>query len=358
MHDRKHKNKNKPILIIPAAGKSSRYPNMKPKWMLTHPSGKLMIEKIIDGLKITDYEKIYFVILKEHCIKYEADIILNQSFTDDLFEIVILENATQSSPETVYECIQKKYIKGNIVIKDCDCLVEYNIPDTSNFVVGLSLNIKPNIKNLQQKSFIVSNQDDIVQEIVEKKIISDKVCLGVYGMSAEDMVMSYKRLTENLSKEIYFSHLISDLIDMHHKVFTVIEADNFIDWGTKEEWFSSINIKNTYLIDIDGVVLFNTGKYGKENWFNIIKPIEDNVNIIKNLGDQGHEIIFITSRTKDALVLFEDFLKERNIIYKTIIYSCLHSKRILINDFASSNPFPSCLAINIPRNQSIEPYIK
>jgi hypothetical protein len=24
-------------LIIPMAGKSSRFPNMKPKWMLTHP---------------------------------------------------------------------------------------------------------------------------------------------------------------------------------------------------------------------------------------------------------------------------------------------------------------------------------
>ena len=36
-------------LLIPCAGKSNRFPNMKPKWMLTHPDGKLMIEKYLTG---------------------------------------------------------------------------------------------------------------------------------------------------------------------------------------------------------------------------------------------------------------------------------------------------------------------
>lgn len=358
MHDTKCENQNKPILIIPAAGRSSRYPDMKPKWMLTHPSGKLMIEKVVDGLNINDYKEIHFVILREHCTKYEADLILNQAFPDEIFNITILENSTLSSPETVYECINQNKINGSIVVKDCDCLVSYNVPQNTNFIVGISLTSEVHIKNLQQKSFIISNHDGIVQEIVEKQIVSDNVCLGVYGMKAEDMTKSYRKLLNILSKEMYFSHIISDLIDTCNEIFTTVKADNFIDWGTKEEWFSSTTIKNTYLFDIDGIVLFNTGKYGSENWFNTIKPIEENVKIIKQLSEQGHEIIFITSRTQDALLLFKEFLKERKIEYKTIIHSCLHSKRILVNDFASSNPFPSCLSINVPRNQSIEPYLK
>ena len=358
MYDKECEITDKPILIIPAAGKSSRYPNMKPKWMLTHPSGKLMIEKVVDGLKIDDYRKIHFVILKEHCLEYEADFVLKQAFPSDIFEITILDTPTLSSPETVYKCVKQNNIYGNIVIKDCDCLVSYDSPQSSNFIVGLSLAKKPNIKNLQQKSFIISNQDNVIQEIIEKKIVSDNVCLGVYGMRAEDMILSYEKLLNVLSKEMYFSHIISDLIDTHNRIFTAVEADDFIDWGTKEEWFSSTTMKNTYLLDIDGIVLFNTGKYGTENWFNTLKPIEENIRVIKQLSDQGHEIIFITSRTQDALLLFEEFLKEREITYKTIIHSCLHSKRILVNDFASSNPFPSCLAINVPRNQPIEPYLK
>ena len=47
---------NNKTLLIPAAGKSSRFPNMKPKWLLTHPSGELMIEKVLKSSKFEDYK--------------------------------------------------------------------------------------------------------------------------------------------------------------------------------------------------------------------------------------------------------------------------------------------------------------
>jgi hypothetical protein len=355
MYDKSSEIKNKPILIIPASGKSSRFQNMKPKWMLTHPSGKLMIEKVVNGLNIEDYSMVYFVILEEHCKKYEADLILKQCFSKIPHKIVVLDTPTNSSPETVYNCIIREKIFGPIVVKDCDCLVSFEIPNYSNFVVGI--NINPSIKNIQQKSFILLNQDNIIQEIIEKKVVSDKICLGVYGMHSEEMIKSFERLNENIGNELYFSHIVSDIIESQEKIFLAVDAAKFIDWGTKEEWFSSANIKNTYFLDIDGIILHNTGKYGSKNWFNTIEPIEENISIIKQLSDDGHEIIFVTSRPPDALEMFKELLKNRNIKYKTIIDSCLHSKRIIVNDFAPSNPFPSCLAINIPRNQPIESYL-
>lgn len=356
MHDGTSETKNKPILIIPAAGKSSRYKNMKPKWMLTHPSGKLMIEKVVNGLNLEDYSMIYFVILKEHCEKYEADLILKQCFINVQHKVVVLDEPTMSSPETVYSCVVKENITGSIVIKDCDCLVSYTIPKINNFVVGM--NITPSLKNIQQKSFILINQDNIIQEIVEKKIVSDKICLGVYGMNTIDFVKSFLRLKDTIGSELYFSHIISDIIDTDKKIFIEVDANEYIDWGTKDEWFSSVNMKNSYFIDIDGVVLVNTGKYGSKNWYNTIEPIYENLSVIKQLSDDGHEIIFVTSRPQDALDMFKDLLKSQDIKYKTIIHSCLHSKRIIINDFAPSNPFPSCLSINIPRNNLIESYLK
>jgi len=356
MYDKSSEDQNKPILIIPAAGKSSRFQNMKPKWMLTHPSGKLMIEKVVEGLSIDDYSMIYFVVLKEHCQKYEADVILKQCFHNISHKVVILEESTNSSPETVYNCLIKENISGSIVVKDCDCLVSYNSPNMTNFVVGIDVN--STIKNIQQKSFILVNQDNIIQEIVEKKIVSDKICLGVYGMNSYDFIKSFFRLNQTIGTELYFSHIISDIIDTDNKVFVEIDATEFIDWGTKEEWFSSANLKNTYFVDIDGVMLVNTGKYGSKNWYNTIEPIEQNISTIKQLSDEGHEIIFVTSRPFDALQKFKDLLNNRNIKYKTIIDSCLHSKRIIINDFAASNPFPSCLAINIPRDELIESYLR
>lgn len=357
MHDIKSETKNKPILIVPAAGKSSRYPNMRPKWMLTHPSGKLMIEKVIDGLDLKQYKKAYFVILKEHCEKYEADFILKQAFPDNFFEVVILDKPTESSPETVYCCIKQKNIDDNIVVKDCDCLVSYEHKNHDNFVVSLNLNDNNKIYNIQKKSFIIKTQDNIIQEIIEKKISSDTVCLGVYGMNTNSLIYSYEKLSKVMKHELYFSHIVSDLIDAKNEQFICLTASEYIDWGTREEWFSSGNRKKTYIFDIDGILIKNIGKYGRKNWYNTIEPIQENIEVLKKLSKDENEIIFITSRPENALDLFKNLMQENEIKYKTIIHSSLHSRRIIINDFSNTNPFPSCLAINIERNSHIEPYL-
>jgi len=38
-------------LIVPCGGKSSRYPGMKPKWLLTHPDGYTAILLVKDRQK-------------------------------------------------------------------------------------------------------------------------------------------------------------------------------------------------------------------------------------------------------------------------------------------------------------------
>ena len=53
-------------LIVPMAGKSSRFPEMRPKWMLTHPNGRFMGIEAILGLNCDDFKSIVYVILKEH----------------------------------------------------------------------------------------------------------------------------------------------------------------------------------------------------------------------------------------------------------------------------------------------------
>ena len=55
---------------------------------------------------------------------------------------------------------------------------------------------------------------------------------------------------------------------------------------------------------------------------------------------------------------FKKTLSEYNIKYKTIISGCNHAQRILVNDFAPTNPYPSCKAISIPRNSLLNPYIE
>ena len=60
-------------LIVPAAGKSSRFPGMRPKWLLTHPEGNLMVVESLLGLEMSSIEKIHLVVLREHLKKYKCE---------------------------------------------------------------------------------------------------------------------------------------------------------------------------------------------------------------------------------------------------------------------------------------------
>jgi CTP:molybdopterin cytidylyltransferase MocA len=51
-------------LLIPAAGTSSRFPNMKLKWLLTHPTGDLVIEKVLQPFDLKAYDRVIVTVLR------------------------------------------------------------------------------------------------------------------------------------------------------------------------------------------------------------------------------------------------------------------------------------------------------
>lgn len=362
MDGKKDQRQDKPTLIIPAAGRSSRFPRMRPKWMLTHPSGRLMIQMVLDAIDRSSFGRIIVTILREHADSHDAELILQQAFPQESgfgIETCVLDSPTKSSCETVFQTVQRLGVTGAIVVKDCDCLVDFRLPENPRFAVGLDIHggSVGEIRNLGQKSFIVSNDGQVIDEIVEKAIVSETICVGVYGMQTDEFLRSYQRMNGEIRSEMYMSHIISDLIDKDGLEFQSVYAVKYCDWGTKEAWFSSVLSQQTYLIDIDGVMLENTGRYGRRNWFNSTVGIRENIEAVRRLSDGGGEIIFITARPKDALQSFKELMDAEGIRFKTIIHSCLHSKRTIINDFTSSNPYPSCAAINIPRNGTLNNYL-
>ena len=53
-------------LILPVAGKSSRFEGMRPKWLLTLPNGELMIERSLSGIDLENISEIVLIMLEEH----------------------------------------------------------------------------------------------------------------------------------------------------------------------------------------------------------------------------------------------------------------------------------------------------
>ena len=349
-------------LIIPCAGKSTRFPNMKPKWLLTHPDGKLMIEKAISGMDLNSFERIIVTIVKQHADEYEADIMLKQVFKDRKFEVFVLNGFTKSPAETVKRTILENNVDGSFVVKDSDNCVWYGTKKgINNYVVGLNLNtFGDDVLRLKAKSFITLNDQNHVVDIIEKQIKSNLICVGVYGFGSVHQyldALEYIERNSVIQKEIFLSHIMAYIIGAEKTYFHYIEADNYEDWGTLDDWKNVQKRYATYFIDVDGVILSNRGKYGKLNWSNSNELIVSNVEAIKILSQNGAQIIITTSRTKEYRAELEKLLEKCGIEYHEIIMGCNHAPRVIINDFAPTNPYPSCRAISLPRNSSLAHYL-
>lgn len=351
-------------LIVPCAGKSTRFEGMKPKWMLTHPDGQLMVQKAMAGMPLHKFERIIITIVKEHAEKYEAKLILEQALDlehNKKIEILELEDFTSCQAETVYQTLTKKKVVGNFVVKDSDNHVKIQNYTSPEFIVGLDIHKSDqDIRRLKAKSFLVTNDQQIITDVIEKQIRSGIICLGVYGFeSPEKFADAYHYLAENSkgTGEIFLSHVISLLIGTKKSVYSYLEAEEYEDWGTAEDWKVTQARHTTYFVDIDGVLLENRGKYGKENWGNSLPVIESNIRVIKKLFDNGAQIVFTTSRTAADLEKFKKILSEQNIKAHAFVTECNHSPRVIINDFAPTNPYPSATAVNIPRNHPLSDYL-
>lgn len=347
-------------LIMPCAGKSSRFPNMKPKWMLTHPDGKLMIEKALDGFDQSVFDRIIITIVKPQVDKYEADLVLRQVFSNSKIEICILDDFTKSASETIVKTLDKMNVKGAFIIKDSDNFVKFELPKSiNNRIVAYDLMKHPDVTNIPGKSFLISERAGEVGDIVEKRVVSNLICLGVYEFkSSESFIRAYNELKkQSFSGEMFVSQVISYMIKQENESFYIIEATNYSDWGTLREWRQVQKNCSTYFIDVDGVLLRNSGRYGSFNWSNNESILEDNCLLIKELQDQGAQIIITTARTEEFRPKLVELLESQGIYPYAILMGLNHSTRVLVNDFAPTNPYPSGVAISFPRNECLRSYL-
>lgn len=349
-------------LIVPCCGLSKRYKMKKPKWMLTHPDGKPMVYKILEPLDLNFYDNIIVTITKTQNELFDAEYFLKSIFITygiKNYYICILEQQTRSQAETIYETIKKLNIKGNIMVKDSDSLVSFNADmiNSFNFVVCGNINANKSINDMSGKSFIDINCDKNIIKIYEKQIKSEYFSTGLYSFeSSEKFCEIYKQLfPDYINKEMYLSDIINELIKDCN--FKIVEALQYEDWGTRDRWMEYVKNYKTYFIDFDGVFVKNTGRFGKKNWNSKFEEINNNILLIKKLFDNGAQIIITTARDDNYRDIIQKFLENNGIKPFYIVCGCNHSQRILINDFADTNPYPSADSISIERNGDLTKYL-
>lgn len=221
-------------LIIPCAGRSTRYDEDIPKYLLIHPSGNMMVYEAIQGLPLDTFDDIFIIVLRQHMIEDTLYRIKEQFKEYNNFNVHILEKETSSASETVTKCLLDNNIEGEIYLKDSDCSFDVDLVNP-NQVCVYSLEKSENITP-GTKSYIRKDRNGEILTIIEKKVISSDFSCGLYSFeSAKEFVKTFEELSNTISGEIYISHIIYKMI-LNNKKFTTNEVENFKDWGTQKDW--------------------------------------------------------------------------------------------------------------------------
>ena len=316
-------------------------------------TNRMMVTEAISGLNLDFFDHIYFICLQDHEDKYS----FMKGFVSELDDaglreksnIVLLPEQTDSQSETVYTFLSGYDLDGFIFIKDSDGFYRCDVEER-NQVAYFDLNDMDDI-NARTKSYVDLDVNDVVTNIVEKKVISSTFSSGGYGFAdAKEFCKTFEKL-QDMDGECYISHIIFEMM-LSGSTFYGTKTTDFKDWGTLDAWNKYKSQYKCLFVDIDGTLITNSSHHFPP-YTGSGEPIEDNIDLLAALHEQGKaKIILTTSRPERLRQLTIQELQTKGIPFDDLVMGLPHCQRIVINDFARSNPYPSCSAINIPRNEN------
>ena len=312
-----------------------------------------MVTEAISGLNLDFFDNIYFICLQQHEDKYS----FMKGFVSELDDaglraksnIVLLPEQTESQSETVYTFLSGYDLDGFVFIKDSDGFYRCDVEER-NQVAYFDLNDMDDI-NARTKSYVDLDVNNVVTNIVEKKVISSTFSSGGYGFAdAKEFCKTFEKL-QDMDGECYISHIIFEMM-LSGSTFYGTKTIDFKDWGTLDAWNKYKSQYKCLFVDIDGTLITNSSHHFPP-YTGSGEPIEDNIDLLAELHEQGRaKIILTTSRPERLRQLTIQELQTKGIPFDQLVMGLPHCQRIVINDFARSNPYPSCSAINIPRNEN------
>ena len=314
-------------------------------------TNRLMVTEAISGLNLDFFDHIYFICLQQHEDKYQ----FMKGFVSELDDaglreksnIVLLPEQTDSQSETVYTFLSGYDLDGFVFIKDSDGFYRCDVEER-NQVAYFDLNDMDDI-NARTKSYVDLDVNDVVTNIVEKKVISSTFSSGGYGFAdAKEFCKTFEKL-QDMDGECYISHIIFEMM-LSGSTFYGTKTTDFKDWGTLDAWNKYKSQYKCLFVDIDGTLITNSSHHFPP-YVGSGEPIENNIDFLADLHEQGKtKIVLTTSRPEKFRQLTIMELQTKGIPFDELVMGLPHCQRVIINDFARSNPYPSCKAINIPRN--------
>ena len=335
-------------IIVPAAGLSSRFPRTKPKYLLYCYDNQMMIKKALEPWLDAGHN-ITIGILHHHNQEFSSIDFLKHEFGSRV-QIVVLDTLTRGPADTVYKIIKQSNIdpSAQLLIKDCDSFFKFDNSVSGNFICTSNIADHQILKKLNSKSFVIKNEQNIITEIIEKKVVSDTFCVGGYGFeSVQKYVETFENI-ESTPNEIYVSDVISKLLN-DREIFLNVGVNDYTDVGTLDDW-NEYNDKPVIFCDIDGTIIKAQGRVGNNNFYSPVVLMEQTVQKLLEMQKNGSQFVFTTARPKELERQTHNILTTLGFKNYQLVIGLNNSRRILINDFNGANPYPRATAINVERD--------
>lgn len=337
-------------VIVPAAGLSTRFPNVKPKYLHFGYDNKMMLVKAVEPY--IGKHDITVVILQEHVEKYNALEFVRNELPEAF--VVVVDKPTSGPAETVKIALgdimlakDEEYKDFSFLVKDCDSFFDHE-PLPTNYVCVSNISSHETLNKLASKSFVKYNDQNIITDIIEKQVVSDSFCVGGYKFgSAEHYLRTYKKL-KSRDGELFVSHIIQDMLESG-TLFNKVEVTQYVDVGTAADWHK-YNDMPVLFCDIDGTLIKAQSRYGKYTYNDLPVVLEENVKRIREYHDKGCQIFFTTARPHTYREQTDKLIRGLGFTNFQLITNLHNARRVLINDYNSSNPYPRAEAINIYRD--------
>tara|TARA_B100001093_G_scaffold444032_1_gene446743 strand:+ start:5741 stop:6478 length:738 start_codon:yes stop_codon:yes gene_type:complete len=239
-------------IVIPMAGMGSRF--AKAGYTTPKPFigvlGKKMIELVIENLTPSTEHQFIFICQLEHENNYGISSALKS--INPQCKVKLISGLTDGAACTVLEA--EEYITDDkLMIANCDQYIDININDylsswNESHMSGYIMTMNANDKKW---SYVGIKDDGKVNQVVEKKVISNEATVGIYNFSSGlDFVYSAKKMisrNERVNNEFYVAPVYNILIDEDYSVgyYNIGKVNQgMYGLGTPEDLETFVEIKS------------------------------------------------------------------------------------------------------------------
>jgi NDP-sugar pyrophosphorylase family protein len=334
-------------VIVPCAGRSTRFPDMPPKWMLPDYDGQPMVAKAVSGLGV-DSTDLVITILREHEDRFSAIDGLRRALGSG-FQVVTLDEPTKSQSETVAETLRRTGLNEPFLVKDSDNYFRLSPVETGyNYISVASLNDFDSI-NPRNKSYCRLDQEGIVVNFREKVVISDTFSVGGYWFTSPvEFLDTYDRLTESerlSGAELYISDIIGAMI-LDGRIFKGRSVSDYQDWGTVHEWRAKLEARQVLMVSLDGF-LFERGSPFFSPTFEQVRANAEAVQVVRSLAAAGDMIVYVSIRPPSLEALTRQQLEREGLPQSQVVFGCAVAPWTLVASPHPTLPFTTAKALEL-----------